>query len=1043
MRAPNVATIPPGAPFLATLVDALLEGRLVAGFSAGRDPLALADVTLYLPTRRSARAIRGIFLERLGGAVLLPRIRALGDVDEDDRFFDADGDEPVSDLPPAIPPVERQLALAGLVRGWAGALVRAAAGFDDEPLLVPASAADAARLAAVLGRLIDQVGTEGAGWQALPLDLGPDLTRYWQITLQFLDIVTRAWPEHLAARGMVDPGYRRDRLIRGEADRLLRSGSRGPVIAAGTTGSVPATAELLAVVAQLPNGAVVLPGLDCDLDEASWRLVGEPQGDAAAAGHPQAGLKRLLARLGVERAGVRPLAEAPRPLALRARFVSEALRPAETTPLWVAPEAMGADEKNDALAGVALVEAANEREEALAIAVILRQAASRDGSVAALVTPDRRLARRVAVELRRWDIQVDDSGGVPLAATAPGVFARLVAEVGLGGTRAESLLALLKHPLARFGLTGVQAHQGARALERAVLRGPRLNPGTAALRRALALAEGRRPQHEAAEWAGQQTRAARGLSAADWRAATGLAERVAAALEPLERLAACDGEVPLAALVEAHVAALDAAARGPGGSGADVPEGEAGTVLLDAVAAIRAAAGAGPAIAPAEYPALFGALIEAAVVRRRGGADPRIHIWGALEARLQAVDTIVLGGLNEGTWPSETRLDPLLSRTMRAAMALEPPERRIGLSAHDFAQALGHRTVWITRARREDNQPRVASRWLQRLLAFAGADLAGALCGRGEDVLAWARALDDAGPAVAPSPRPAPRPAVHLRPSRLSVTEIETLIRDPYAIYARHVLGLRPFEPIAKELDAAERGTVVHAILERFVKERPAGPFDGVAEARLGIIADAVFAEYRDYPEVATVWRPRFERIARWFVKTEADRGEIAERIVESSARFDVRDGFVLTGRADRIDRLADGTLAVIDYKTGQPPGIDEVLSLSPQLPLEAILVEAGAFSGVPKAEVARLEYYRLAGHRDGPEICARGMRKARGDKPEVTLRETIATTEARLRELIAAFGSADTPYLSRKIPKLGRQFGGDYDHLARIAEWALESADD
>ncbi|MYZ50424.1 double-strand break repair protein AddB, partial [Propylenella binzhouense] len=539
-------------------------------------------------------------------------------------------------------------------------------------------------------------------------------------------------------------------------------------------------------------------------------------------------------------------------------------------------------------------------------------------------------------------------------------------------------------------------------------------------------------------------RAARTLAPEDWAAAHDLADRLAAALAPLEELAGRAGEIALPALVEAHIAAIEAASRGPASDPREAAAGDAGRALVEALGAIRAAAEEGPPIAAREYPALFGALIDQSVVRRRGGADPRIHIWGALEARLQSADTVVLGGLNEGTWPSETRLDPLLSRTMRIALGLAPPEQRIGLAAHDFAQALGRPRVWLSRARREDGQPRVASRWLQRLLAYAGEEAGAGLAARGSEVIGFARALDAAEGPVRPAGRPAPKPPLRLRPRQLSVTEIETLIRDPYAVYARHVLGLRPFEPIAKALDAAERGTLIHRVLERFVKERPGGPFDGEAERRLAGIADEVFALFEDFPEVATVWRPRFDRIARWFLTTEGGRAEICERRVEASGALSVGDGFVLTGRADRIDRLADGTLAIIDYKTGQPPGANEVLSLSPQLPLEAILVEKGAFEGTAAGEVSRLEYYRLAGHGDGPEICPRGAREtARGGRPAVTLRETLAVTELRLRELVAAFASAETPYLSRKVPKLGRQFGGDYDHLARIAEWALEDSGD
>ncbi len=449
---PHVFTIPAGVAFLDALVEALLDGRLVAGFDPS-DPFALADTTLYLPTRRAAREIRGCFLRRLGRPLLLPKIRTLGDIDEDEPETLI---ENAGALPPAVPEVERQLVLTGLVLNWAGALARSAANLPDEELIVPASPADAARLAASLARLLDQVGTETSAWQGLFSAAPAELADYWAITLEFLRIVTEFWPKHLAERGLIDPGTRRDLMIRAEAERLARVGARSPVIAAGSTGSVPATAALLAAIARLGNGAVVLPGLDQDLDEESWEAIGVGEHEPAGAGHPQYGLKLLLQTFGIRRDAVRLLTRASPALQVRDRFVSEAMRPASTTELWVQGPALSADEKREALSEVGIVEAANEREEALAVAVLLRRSVETEEEVAALITPDRGLARRVAVELRRWGIDVDDSAGRPLGQTAPGIFARLVAEVALGGAGAEPLLALLKHPLAAFGLDPIR-----------------------------------------------------------------------------------------------------------------------------------------------------------------------------------------------------------------------------------------------------------------------------------------------------------------------------------------------------------------------------------------------------------------------------------------------------------------------------------------------------------------------------------------------------------------------------------------------------------
>jgi ATP-dependent helicase/nuclease subunit B len=615
------------------------------------------------------------------------------------------------------------------------------------------------------------------------------------------------------------------------------------------------------------------------------------------------------------------------------------------------------------------------------------------------------------------------------------VLARLVAETALARAEPVVLLALLKHPLAGFGRAPAETHRAAQALERAVLRGPRLAPGLAALRHAL---QARRAERDAAPIVEESrhrarfTEAARVLPARAWDAAADILTRVDAALGPLEALAASACPVPLATLATAHEAAV--AAVMVGASAGAEEEREA---LAQIFEELRTSAPVGPTVRPRDYPGLFAALIERAVVRRSGGLDPRIHIWGALEARLQSVDVVVLGGLNEGTWPGRTRLDPLLSRPMRTALALEPPERRIGLAAHDFAQALGHRQVWISRADRQDGEPRVASRWLQRLLAYAGEGLAEEMRARGRRMLALARSLDAP---VQPKrlERPHPSPPPELRPKRLSATQIETLIRDPYAIHARHVLRLRPLEALGTLPDASERGTLIHDVLERFVRERPRGPFDEPALDLLLAIGREEFARWSDFPAIATLWWPRFERVARWFVRVEAARGAV-DRHVENSGRMLVGAEFELTARADRLDMMPDGTIGIVDYKTGTPPSNDEVLSLAPQLPLEALIAESGGFAALGHRRVGSLEYYHISGRGEGGAVCARGVREREmNGKPAISLAGALAEAKGRLEALVAYFADPGAEYLSRKIPRRGRVFAGDYDHLARVAEWSV-----
>jgi len=1013
-RPARVLTIAPAAPFLDTLVAALLDGRLVPGGPIGDDPLALAAATIYVPTRRAARALGAAILAARGGrATLLPSIRPLGAVDEDLIALDT-RPEAALDLPPAADPLERRLAMTELVLGWARALSPAArARLPGEAVAVPSSPADAARLAGDLLALMDQVATEEASWGKLAEIVPADLAGWWQISLAFLELATAAWPAILAERGLSDPIARRLALIDAEARRLAAEPPQAPVIVAGSTGSVPATARLMAAIARLPRGAVVLPGLDQALDDATWELLRSGDGEGVAS-HPQYGLARLAGHIGVGRADIRELGAAPPAgLALRARLVSEAFRPVGTTEMWESAGARlgGAAALAEATAGVTVVEAANEREEALAVALALREALDGGAGRVALVTPDRTLARRTAAELARWGIAADDSAGVPAADTPAGILARLAGEVALLGAPATAVLALLDHPATRLGLDPAVLRAGAEQIDLAVLRGPRLAPGLAALTEAADAAGGR-----AAE----------------------VARRLAAALAPLADLAGRE-TVAVATLAAAHRAALGALTA-PAPSTGD-PAAEA---IDAALAGLAGEMGAGLAIAPGDWPGLFQALAGDTAIRPERDGDPRVLVLGPLESRLQHADLVVLAGLNEAGWPRPVADDPWLSRTMRAALGLEAPERRIGLAAHDVAQAAAAGPVVLTRARRAAGSPTVASRWLQRLAAVAGPDAWGAARRRGERLVELARALDRPDGPPRPAPRPEPRPPLAARPTTISVTEVETLIRDPYAVYARRVLGLRALDPHAADPGAAERGTIVHAALADFLGHYD-GPFDEDAVAALTAAGRRAFRTVERYPEVVALWWPRFERIARAFVAEMAAAGPVRRRHLEIEGLLPIRLGartVMLKGRADRIDETAAG-LVVVDYKTGGHPSQKQVASLlAPQLPLEAAMARHGAFPGVPAGgEIEALVYIALKGR--APPIAVlsmAGVLEGDADRgvPDRTPTELAEEARQRLAALLAAYEDPGHPYLSWARPQFERRFAGDYDHLARLQEWAL-----
>ncbi|WP_310621658.1 double-strand break repair protein AddB [Flexibacterium corallicola] len=1029
MQHPKLYSIAPSVPFLPTVVGELLAGRLIPGFDAGRDPLALADVTIYVPTRRAARSLPDILRAQMGTRVaLLPKILPLGDVDEDEHILKAEPDGTA--LPPALSTMERRLAMTQLVWAWKGHLRKELLNLgEDNPSAVPASSADAAWLASDLLTLMDEVQTEEADWGEL-VNLVPDNhAQYWQVTLEFLKIVTEQWPLYLQQINVMDPKERRSALIRREAKRLSIAKPRGPVLVAGATGSVPATAELLKAVLQLEQGAIVLPGLDMHMDKPSWEALGQGHGNTQRAGHPQFSFRKLLSSLGVLREDVKEVGEAPaEDLVARERICHEALRPAETTEAWqnyftspLAKQSVSAFER------VKLVNARSEAEEALALSIALREAIE-EGKRVALVTPDRNLSRRVASELTRWNISVDDTAGRPLELTPPTVLAMLVAKLALTGLDPVELLALLKHPMARFGMPVKEVRAAARSLERGVLRGPRARPGSSGLKEAVAAAYARKDAVHTPRW--------KKLVEDDWTVVNDLVEKLADALAPLEQLLENHSDVSVETLVRAHTDALLKIAEGEDSTHEKLFGEEDGKALAQVLTELLDANENHLAIPAYEWPGVFAALIAGGSVRSTKPADPRIHLLGPMESRLQNYDLVILSGLNEGTWPQRTRNSPWLNRPMKGQIGLDPPERRIGSAAHDFVSMMGMGEVILSRSQRVDGAPTVMSRWLQRILTLAGQDVAKRMRADGECYIALANGLDRVQTSVRPAKRPEPKPPLVARPQNLSVTAVETLIRDPYAIYARKVLKLDEVEPLGGVPNLSDKGTIIHDALAKFLDEWD-GPFDEKAVRALLEEGGRLFRPLDAFPEIRALWWPRFERIAEEFVAFERrHQGRIEQRMPEVAGAADMkRPGytFQLTGRADRIDVLKDGTLRLIDYKTGAPPSQKQVESLlSPQLPLEVAMLKRKGFWDVPPDRpVSSMLYVHLKGAREA-------LLEKPVDPQERDIAELAEDAWTKLEKLVAAYENPKKGYLSRARVLKERQWAGPYDHLARVQEWSV-----
>jgi ATP-dependent helicase/nuclease subunit B len=1042
----RVFSVPLSAPFLRSVIGALVDGRLIEGFEARARPEQLAQATLYLPTRRAGRLAREIFLDELkADAVLLPRIVALGDIDEDELAFSQAASETglsALETPPAMEGLQRRLLLAQLIAAWAKQIRPSDP--SQAPLVVGGPASTLA-LADDLARLMDDMVTRGVEWRALG-GLVPDaLDQYWQLTLQFLDIAKDAWPRILEAHGKIEPAARRDLLIEAEAARLTARHD-GPVIAAGSTGSMPTTAKFLHAVAALPRGAVILPGLDTDLDDEAWRSIGgirDPQGGRfttpPASNHPQFAMHALLHRFGIERRDVEILAP-PTPHG-RDVLASEAMRPATATAQWhqrlAEPEIAG--KISSGMTNLAVIEADNPEMEALAIAVAMREARHLDKS-AALVTPDRALARRVMAALGRWNLAFDDSGGDALMDTPAGIFARLAAEAVAKQLEPPTLLALLKHPLCRLGGAPDAFKNTIATLELALLRGTRPQAGSRGLARDFAsfrLELGKLRSGETSSLHRAEPRTA--LRDDELDRADQLILQLQSALAALESLGSAKPH-DFAALAERHRDVLLALSCDQHGvaTAFEGPQGSALAAAFDDL--IGAPTPSGLMVQLGDYPEVFQTTFGDRMVRRPELAHASLRIYGPLEARLTQSDRVIIGGLVEGVWPPAPRIDPWLSRPMRHELGLDLPERRIGLSAHDFAQLLGADDVILSHAAKVGGAPAVASRFLHRLEAVAGEARWQAATSAGKKYLGFANELDRPDN-IKPIAPPAPKPPRATRPLKLSVTAIEDWLRDPYTIYARYILRLAPLDPVDMPLSAADRGSAIHDALGEFTQVFATTLPDDPAGA-LRRIGQKFFAPLMERPEAKALWWPRFQRIAAWFAEWEVTRrGDIrgidAEIKGEIPIRLDNERTFVLSARADRIERRHDGTFAVIDYKTGQPPTAKQVrMGLSPQLTLEAAILREGGFAGIDAgSSVGELVYVRLSGNNPPGEQRSLELKIKPGDTPQSP---DAAADYARqqLEILIRKFENEDEPYSSLNLSMWSNRYGS-YDDLARIKEWS------
>ena len=961
---PRVFGVPLGQDFSAALYEGLITRFMQLA------PENVARVEIYVNTRRMQRRLVSLF--QTGPALLLPRIRLVTDLGLDHAL---------QGIPPAISPLRRRLEVAQLVKRL----------LETDPTL--ASQDSAFDLADSLVTLMGEMQGEGVPPDVIAgLDV-TDQSGHWHRALAFIKLVQQYFEDDVQP----DNEGRQRRVIEAQIARWATDTPDHPIIVAGSTGSRGATSLFMQAVAQLPQGAVILPGLDTDLPPNVWDKLDPKNGGED---HPQYRFKTFCDALNLHPTKIRPWGRSATG-SDRTALISLSLRPAPVTDQWIMDGPTLGDLRA-ATENMTLIEAPTPRAEAEAIAVRLRQAVE-DGETAALITPDRMLTRQVTAALDRWDIVPDDSAGLPLQLTAPGRFLRHIADLLCEPLDAEQLLVMLRHPLTHSDKSERGTHNlHTNALELNVRRnGPPFPTRDSLTDWADATAD-RYPDRPA--WAAWVSDVLLGLNTPDAR--------------------------PLADFVEAHIKTAERLSSGPNLAGSGELWKEAtGREALRVMSDLRLHADAGGILTPREYRRLVGSILSGGEVRDRDGGHPNVLIWGTLEARVQTADLVILAGMNEGTWPEAPAPDPWLNRPMRMEAKLLLPERRIGLSAHDYQQAVCAGHVVMSRAIRSDEAETVPSRWINRLINLLGGldSKDGPQCladmrARGKHWLALAESIAAPSHKIAPAPRPAPAPPRAARPTQLSVTQIKTLIRDPYAIYARKILGLNALDPLAQDASAPLRGTIVHKILERFVKDE-IDPSDAGARNSLMLLADDVLAEHCPWPAVRILWRARIETFVPHFLSEEQKRRAFSANVdTEMYGKLELpKIGFTLVGTADRIDLSDDGEALIYDYKTGKAPTENQQKQFDKQLLLEAAMVERGAFKALGVVRTKAAIYIGLGSDlKDQPAPLA--------DAPPD---ETLAKFEA----FIAKWMDPEKGYTSRRANET-LTFEGDYDHLARYGEW-------
>jgi ATP-dependent helicase/nuclease subunit B len=1007
----SIYTMPAGADFLKSL-----SGELLTRYRS--DILALGRLTIFLPTRRAHRELSKAFLSHSDTPMLLPRMKVLGDIDEEDALDLENilpGDDPsFQSIPQAISSLRRRFWLARLAREFYSKINPQ----DTSPAWHSCLAA-----ADALAGLMDALHAEEITPDKIDSILPDDLPDHGKIALGFITIVTAQWPKELAGLGLIDGAARRSLSLNALSKKWQETPPRDPVIIAGSTGSLPATARLMSVVAHSKNGLIILPGLDTNMTEDDWQGIDDP--------HPQMGLRHLLQEYfpDINRHDILVWPGSANESAPREALIRLALQPAGRTQNWhqQIEDFAEAGDKDAAIKGLSIIEMPDKDREAEAIALLMRETIVSPGKTASLVTPDRLLARRVSHKLRRWNIQVDDSAGAPLAQTGRGSFLRMTANWLNQPSNPITLMQLMQHPLCQCGLAADDFTASANAMDLS-LRGFAPGEGFLALREHL---------HYGFYWQNflQNDADDKPTPTKFWQQSKVLFDRLEQAAVPWQTLLNDKAQHPIGDWLSAHIKIATALAQSHDQTGEQVLwQGREGDAIANLLQNISSESHDLPKFTARDYSDFIDALLQATPFRTQSNTHPRLSILGPLEARLIQADRIILGGLNEGIWPSLGAQDPFLSRPMRDKIGLPSPERRIGLSAHDFAQLSAASEVVLTRALRADRAPTKPSRWLLRLNnILTGLGLEKKTNQSAKLSLWLEQFYFSKDKSITPLAPPGPTPLLAMRPRRLSVTQIETLIRDPYAIYAKKILKLYPLDPLEAQIGAAMRGTLLHAVFAEIADQYFDANIKTLRE-KLDEIITRRFDQGHFPLHLQKSWQARLQQSFDWFVRFHSDRRQLYPKaLLEQKGEITLplsAGDFTLNARADRIDLGKNNNAAIVDYKSGQLDTGGVAKTFNPQLQLTGLILLAGGFSAIDIKTIDALALYKVWNRKE----------EGKDDLllPDDKIIELIEEARSRTLELLAHYDDPDTAYLSQPRPQFAAHFG-TYDHLARRSEWEAE----